>query len=133
LEEKLTIIDLVKKMSNTIILIILAVGIGIYQDTNKPIEYELSMEDGSHLHVVLQKNSQYACPLYCDIDHIHHAVMCADYNQLSINQSVYHISEKNENGISLYCSTRKILSMVRFIPRSSKDEIPDIVSASVDE
>ena len=51
------------------------------------------------------------------------------------NGKIIDMSEaiKNENGISLYCSTRKILSMVRFIPRSSKDEIPDIVSASVDE
>ena len=120
-------------MSNTIIIIILAVSLGIYQDINKPIEYELNMEDGSNVHVVLQKNSQYACPIYCDIDHVHHAVMCRSQNQLTFSQSVYHISEKNENGISLYCSTRKILSMVRFIPGTSKDEIPDVVSASVDE
>ena len=46
------------KMSNTIIIIILAVSLGIYQDINKPIEYELNMEDGSNVHVVLQKNSQ---------------------------------------------------------------------------
>ena len=120
-------------MSNTIIIIILAVSLGIYQDINKPIEYELNMEDGSNVHVVLQKNSQYACPIYCDIDHVHHAVMCRSQNQLTFSQSVYHISEKNENGISLYCSTREILSMVRFIPGTPKDEIPDVVSASMDE
>ena len=120
-------------MTGTILLLILAAGIGIYHDTNKPTEYELSMEDGSNTHVVLQKNSQYACPLYCEVDHIHHAVMYRSQNQLAFSQSVYHISEKNENGISLYCSTRRILSMVRFIPGTSKDEIPDVVSASVDE
>ena len=120
-------------MSHTILLIILAVGIGIYQDTNKPIEYELSMEDGSNVHVVLQKNSQYACPLYCNVDHIHHAVVCKDEHKLIDIQSVYHISENIENGISLYCSTKRILSMVRFIPRTSRDELPDVASASVDE
>ena len=67
-------------------IIILAAGIGIYHDTSKPTEYELSMEDGTNTHIVLQKNSQYACPLYCDVDHIHHAVMCKDENQIKQNQ-----------------------------------------------
>ena len=44
-------------MTGTILLIILAAGIGIFHDTNKPTEYELSMEDGSNTYVVLQKNS----------------------------------------------------------------------------
>ena len=57
------------------------------------------MEDGSNTHIVLQKNSQYACPLYCDVDHIHHAVVCKDKTQINDNKFVYHISEKNENGI----------------------------------
>ena len=120
-------------MTGTIILIILAAVMGVYQDTNKPIEYELSMEDGSKTHVVLQKNSQYACPLYCAVDHVHHAVMCDDENQIQKNQFVYHISEKNEYGISLYCSTRKILSMSRFVPITSKDKLPDVVIASSEE
>ena len=47
-------------MSSTIILLILATGIGIYHDTNKPTEYELKMEDGTNKYVVLQKNSKYA-------------------------------------------------------------------------
>ena len=120
-------------MVETILLIITAVGIGIYNDANKPIEYELSMEDGSNTHVLLQKNSSYACPLYCEIDHIHHAVIYKDENQISHNQFVYHISEKNENGISFYCSTKKILSMSKFVAKTSKDHLPDVVSASSEE
>ena len=65
-------------MTGTILLIILAASIGMYHDTNKPTEYELSMEDGSNKHVVLQKNSQYACPLHCEVDHIHHELVIAD-------------------------------------------------------
>ena len=120
-------------MVETLFLIIMAVGIGLYHDTNKPTEYELSMEDGSNTYVVLQKNSNYACPLYCEIDHIHHAVICKDENQIAHNQFVYHISEKNEKGISFYCSTKKILSMSKFVAQSSKDKLPDVVSASSEE
>ena len=120
-------------MVETLFLIIMAVGIGLYHDTNKPTEYELSMEDGSNTYVVLQKNSSYACPLYCEIDHIHHAVICKDENQISHNQFVYHISEKNENGISFYCSTKKILSMSKFVAKTSKDKLPDVLSASSEE
>ena len=120
-------------MLETILLIITALGIGIYHNANKPTEYELNMEDGSNTNVVLQKNSQYACPLYCDVNHIHHAVICKDEKQIEENKFVYHISEKNESGISFYCSTKKILSMSRFTARTPKDELPDVLSASAEE
>ena len=120
-------------MIETIILIILAGGIGIYSDMNKPTQYELNMEDGTNTHVVLQKNNQYACQLYCEVDHIHHAVICENENQIKNNQFVYHISENNENGVSIYRSTKKILSMSKFIPTTSKDKLPDVVSSSSEE
>jgi len=65
-------------MVETLFLIIMAVGIGLYQNINKPTQYELNMLDGTHTKVVLQKNSSYACPLYCETDHIHIAVACKD-------------------------------------------------------
>ena len=120
-------------MTGTFLLIILAASIGMFHDTNKPKEYELSMEDGSNIHIVLQKNSQYACPLYCEVDHIHHAVVCNDEKQIEYNKFVYHISEKNENGFSFYCSTKKIISMSKFAGKTAKDQIPDVASASIDE
>ena len=120
-------------MVTTILLIITAVGIGIYHTDTKPTEYELNMEDGSNSYVVLQKNSNYACPLYCEIDHIHYAVICQDENQIAHNQFVYHISEKNEKGISFYCSTKKILSMSKFVAKTSTKNLPDVISASSEE
>ena len=120
-------------MLETILLIISATLIGMYHNTNKPTQYELNMEDGSNTKVVLQKNSQYACPLYCEVEHIHHAVVCKDENQISQYKFVYHISKQNENGVSVYCSTKKILSMSRFKPGHLKNDLPDIVSASTDE
>ena len=119
-------------MTGTIFLIILATSMGIYHDTNKPTEYELSMEDGSNAHLILQRNNKYACPLYCDVDHIHHAVMCKDKEEVDNNRLVYHISEKNESGMSFYCSTKKILTMSRLVPKTSKEKIPNIVSATKD-
>ena len=120
-------------MVETLLLIILSAGIGIYHDTNKPTEYELSMEDGSNTQIVLQKNSQYACPLHCEVDHIHHAVICKDEKHIENNKFVYHISEKNESGFSFYCSTKKILSMSRLTIKTAKKNLPDVVSASVEE
>ena len=120
-------------MVETLFLIIIGAGIGMYHDTNKPTKYELNMEDGSNTHIVLQKNSQYACPLYCEVDHIHHAVICKDEKHIEDNKFVYHISEKNESGFSFYCSTKKILSMSRLAIKKSKVKLPDVVSASTDE
>jgi len=118
-------------MTGTILLIILATSVGIYHDTNKPTEYQLNMEDGSNTSIVLQKNSQYACPLYCEVNHIHHAVMCNDEEQIANNQFVYHITNKTENDFSLYCSTKKILSMSKLGVKPTK-ELPDVINASSD-
>ena len=114
-------------MTGTILLLIMAASIGIYHDSNKPTKYELNMEDGSNTHVVLQKNNQYACPLNCGVEHYHHAVI---YNNNEDAKNVYHISKPNDNGISLYNSTKIILSMTRQTPRIEKDKLPEVVSAS---
>ena len=117
-------------MTGTVLLIIFATFIGLIRDVYTPTEYELSMEDGTSTHVVLQKHSIYACPIYCDVDHTHHAVMF-DYNsQIEGNEFIYHILDKNDKGISFYCSTKKIVSMNK---RPAKDELPDVASASIDE
>ena len=62
----------------TTILIILAASMGFFHNANKSTEYALTMEDGSKEHVILKKNSQYACPIYCDTDHIHKAILCSE-------------------------------------------------------
>ena len=65
-------------MIETLFIIITGAGIGLYQEANKPTQYELNMEDGTNTEVVLQKNSSYSCPVYCEADHIHIAVSCED-------------------------------------------------------
>ena len=118
-------------MTGTILLIIIATGIGIFHDTNKPTQYELNMEDGSNTHIVLQKNSQYACPLHCGVDHIHQAIICNEDYEIEESKTVYHIS-KIDNDLAFYCSfsLQKILSMNKMTPRTKRGEMPDVMSAS---
>ena len=120
-------------MVNTILLLIIATGLGIYHNSSKPTQYELNMEDGSNTQVVLQKNSKYACPLYCEVDHIHQAIMCKDDKQIKRYQSVYHISKEEKAEFALYCSITKILSMNKLTRTTPKEKLPDTVSASTEE
>ena len=46
-------------MVETLFLIIIGAGIGLYQDMNKPTQFELNMEDGTRTEIILQKNSCY--------------------------------------------------------------------------
>ena len=112
-------------MINTILLIIAATGFGLYQDINKPIEYVLNMEDGTSSEVVLQNNSSYSCPNYCETNHIHIAVSC-DKN-CTKNHKNYHLHDltKIDEGTATFCS-KKILAMNKISTRKT----PDIVSAS---
>ena len=120
-------------MTETLLLLLLSVGMGLYHDVNKPTEYALNMEDGSNAHVILQKNSKYACPLRCGVDHVHHAIMCENDEKLKDHQMVYHISRSEDEGFAFYCSFQKILSMNKMTPRNTQKNLPDIVSASQEE
>ena len=116
-------------MIETLILIITAIGIGLYQDTNKPTQYELNMEDGTHTEVSLQKNSSYSCPVYCETNHIHIAVTCGE--NCKIHHKNYHLHNVTEidEGFATFCS-KKIIAMNKI---STKKKLPDIVSASKSE
>ena len=113
-------------MIEAVIIIIMAAGIGLYHDTNKPTQYELNMEDGTHTEVVLQKNSSYACPLYCETDHIHIAVACKDRCHAHHKNFHLHNLTEMDNGFATFCS-KKIIAMNKI---TTKRKLPDIVSAS---
>ena len=120
-------------MTETLVIFILATVIGIFHNDNKPTRYELNMEDGSKAQIMLQKNSQYACPIYCETNHIHKAIMCINDNQKNKHQSVYHITQKGKTDPWVYCSFQNILSMHKLTSRTPKDKFPDVVSASSEE
>ena len=117
----------------TLILIILAVGIGVFHNDTRPTQYALNMEDGSQTQIILQKNSQYACPLYCEVDHIHQAIICNNDKQIKNHKTVYHITKGSKADPAVYCSLTKILSMNKLTPKTPKDKLPDVVSASAEE
>ena len=120
-------------MMETFLIIIFAAGIGIFHNSNKPTQYTLNMEDGSKTQIILHKNSQYACPLYCEADHIHQAIMCKTDQQINKHQSVYHITKNGETDLAVFCSIKNILSMNKLTPKAVKDRLPDVVSASTEE
>ena len=111
-------------MVETLFLIIMAAGIGLYQDMNKPEQFELNMEDGTHTEVVLQKNSSYSCPVYCETNHVHIAVSCDD-NCITDHKN-YHLHNVTEidEGFATFCS-QKIIAMNKI---STKKKLPDILS-----
>ena len=114
----------------TTILIILTAGMALFHNANKSIEYALNMADGSKTHVILKKNSHYACPIYCEADHTHKAILCNGDELLDNYKSVYHISMMKKDEFPVYCSTTKILSMHKLTPKFGKDKIPDVINTS---
>ena len=116
-------------MIETLFIIIIGAGIGLYQEANKPTEYELNMEDGTSTEVVLQKNSSYSCPVYCEADHIHIAVSCED--NCKTDHKNYHLHNVTEidEGFATFCS-KKIITMNKI---STKKKLPDILSTSKSE
>ena len=113
-------------MINTILLIIAASTFGLYQEINKPAEYELNMADGSTSGVVLQKNNNYSCPVYCEINHTHIAVTCdKNCNKKHKNYHLHDLTEIDK-GTATFCS-KQIIAMNKI---TAKDKLPDVVSAS---
>ena len=119
-------------MAEKILILFLMWGFQLYHDNNKATEYELTMDDGTTTQVVLQKSNKYACPLYCSVDHIHHAVVYEDSNVSKASQSKYHISGKNDNGIPIFCSQKNILSMNKIEVKPGKKDSPSSVNASAE-
>ncbi len=58
-------------MEETIILIILAIGLGNYLDDQKPIELLYELENGQIVETSVYKNNDYFCPVYCESSHKH--------------------------------------------------------------
>ena len=113
-------------MSETIYMVILAISIGVYHSNSQPVEYELNMANGTNTQIVLQNNNKYACPLYCEVDHIHIAVTCNDNCNTSHNNFHLHNFMEVDNGFATFCS-QKILTMSKI---STKGKLPAIVAAS---
>ena len=119
-------------MTENLLILILSIGMAIFHNVNKPTPYVLNMEDGSNESIIIQKNNEYACPIHCGVDHIHHAIMCNNEYDVHNNQFVYHISLRGKEDVGIYCSIKRFISMNKITPKTIKEDSPDIVSASTD-
>ena len=113
-------------MVQSLFLVIMVMGIGLFQNMNKPAQFELNMEDGTHTEIVVQRNSTYSCPVYCEADHVHIAITCNENCKTYHENYHLHNVTKIDAGFATFCS-KKILTMNKI---ATKQKIPDIFNAS---
>ena len=65
-----------KKMSETILIALVAFSVGFLNDANKPKQYSLELPQGRSENILIEANGKYACPTYCATEHLHTALMC---------------------------------------------------------
>ena len=113
-------------MVQSLFLIIMVAGIGLFKNMNKPAQFELNMEDGTRTEIVVQKNNNYSCPVYCEADHVHIAISCDE--NCKTNHKNYHLHNvtKIDAGFATFCS-KKIVAMNKI---STKKKLPNIFSAA---
>tara|TARA_B100000945_G_scaffold313591_1_gene309897 strand:+ start:467 stop:823 length:357 start_codon:yes stop_codon:yes gene_type:complete len=117
-------------MNGTVILVLMAAGIGFFNDVNKPTEYELNLEDGTKTRIVLQKNNLYSCPLYCEANHYHKAVSCD--SKCSKDHQDYHVHNFDFSNNSEKLSEKPIIFGSKTVIAMNKVKLdkPDIFNAS---
>ena len=65
-------------MTNTILIILVSLGIKAINQSNQPEYYEITYYDGTTENVIVDKNSDYVCPFHCKVEHPHTVNMCKD-------------------------------------------------------
>ena len=113
-------------MIENLLLIIMVAGIELFKNMNKPTQFELNMEDGTRTEIVVQKNNNYSCPVYCEADHVHIAISCDE--NCKTNHKNYHLHNvtKIDAGFATFCS-KKIVAMNKI---STNKKLPNIFSAA---
>ena len=80
-------------MTNTILIILVSLGIKVINESNQPKYYEVTYLDGTTENVMVDNNSDYICPGHCSVSHAHTVTMCEydckeSFNQITINQNM---------------------------------------------
>jgi len=80
-------------MTNTILIILVSLGIKVINESNQPKYYEVTYLDGTTENVMVDNNSDYICPGHCSVSHAHTVSMCEgdceyDFNQITINKNI---------------------------------------------
>ena len=73
-------------MTNTILIILVSLGIKVINESNQPQYYEVTCLDGSIENVMVDKNSDYVCPEHCKVHHAHAVAMCKSNCEEKTNQ-----------------------------------------------
>ena len=98
-------------MSETLIILITAISIGLFQDARKPKQYALELENGKSEHILIENNGKYACPTYCATDHLHTAMMCSD--NCNADEGAYQIHTSTQPNLGISFNGQTVLAMER--------------------
>ena len=115
-------------MNETILIIIIAFGIGNHIEKQKPKEMLLEMSDGSIVETVIDDKNNYYCPQYCSAKHKHYS----HYNETkcSMESQCYHfVHSSNINIASIIDSENNKMES----NESKIGKTPSIINASIDK
>ena len=70
-------------ISELLITVLIAFGIGKISEHQSPRYYDLETIDGNVYNIKVEKKSKYACPSYCKADHYHHVIIVEDKMNLT--------------------------------------------------
>jgi len=117
-----------KIMNETILIIIMAFGIGNHIEKQKPKEMLLELGDGLIVETVIDKNNNYYCPQYCSAKHKHYS----HYNdtKCSMNNKCYHFIHNNDVNIASIIDNSNDEKESNEIVATTK---PEIITASIDK
>ena len=70
-------------ISELLITVLIAFGIGKISEHQSPRYYDLETIDGNVYSIIVERKSKYACPLYCKADHYHNVIIVEDKMNLT--------------------------------------------------
>jgi hypothetical protein len=115
-------------MNETILIIILAFGIGNHIEKQKPKEMLLELGDGSIIETIIDDNNNYYCPQYCSAKHKHYSHY--DNTKCSMKNKCYHFVHNNEVNLASIINEDSNNSASNDVATS---KTPEIVTASIDK
>ena len=112
-------------MSETILIALIACSVGFFNDANKPKQYSLELASGESENILIETNGKYACPTYCEINHLHTAIMCED--DCSHNHDSYQVHTSLQPNEKISFNGETVLAMKRV--QASKKKTKDVTQA----
>ena len=89
-------------MTNTILIILVSLGIKTINESNQPKYYEVTYIDGRIENVMVDKNSDYMCPGHCAVNHYHTVTMCENDCSENINELTISSAVDISNGVVFF-------------------------------